>query len=139
MIEHATRRIRILGVTLHPTGEWTAQQVRNLIMDPGEQTHRVKFIIRDPAPDYTAACGPGRYRDPDRALQVRTPRMNAIAERRTGGYRRELLDRTLIWNQACPQRILQEYQTQQDGLRGEVPGSRISFGRHGCRLCSTAS
>jgi hypothetical protein len=65
--------------------------------------------------------------------------MNAIAERRTGGYRRELLDRTLIWNQACPQRILQEYQTQQDGLRGEVPGSRISFGRHGCRLCSTAS
>jgi transposase InsO family protein len=31
---------------------------------------------------------------------VRTPRMNAIAERWIGGCRRELLDRTLVWNQA---------------------------------------
>jgi putative transposase len=49
VIEHATRRIRIPGVTLHPTGEWTAQQARNLIMDLSEQGHRVKFMIHDPA------------------------------------------------------------------------------------------
>jgi hypothetical protein len=52
---HATRRIRILGVTLHPTGQWTAQQARNLLMDLGEQAEQVKFMIRDPGSDFTAA------------------------------------------------------------------------------------
>jgi putative transposase len=55
VIEHATRCIRILGVTLHPTGDWTTQQARNLIMDLGEQAHRVKFMIRDRGSNYTAA------------------------------------------------------------------------------------
>ena len=55
VIEHASRRIRILGITLHPTGEWTAQQARNLIMDLGGQAGQVKFMIRDRGPDFTTA------------------------------------------------------------------------------------
>jgi putative transposase len=42
---------------------------------------------------------------------IQTPRMNAITERRIGGCRRELLDRTLVWNQAHQQLILGQYGT----------------------------
>jgi putative transposase len=38
--------------------------------------------------------------------------MNAIAERWTGGCRREPPDRTLIWNQAHLRRILCRYETR---------------------------
>ena len=112
VIEHATRCIRILGVTLHPTGEWTTQQARNLIMDLGAQTGRVKFMIRDRGSNFTAAFDAVLADAGIRTVlcNVRTPRMNAIAERWIGGCRRELLDRTLIWNQAYLRRILRQYE-----------------------------
>jgi transposase InsO family protein len=119
VIEHATRRIRILGVTRHPTGEWTAQQARNLIMDPGEQTHQAKFMIRDRGSNHTAAFNAVLADAGIRTVlcNVRTPRMNAIAERWIGGCRRELLDRTLIWNQAHLRQILHQYETRHNRHR----------------------
>ena len=97
VIEHATRRIRILGVAQHPTGEWTTQQARNLIMDLGDQADRVRFMIRDRGPDFTTAFDAVLADAGIRTVlcNVATPRMNAIAERWIGGCRREVLDRTL--------------------------------------------
>jgi len=110
---HATRRIRIPGLTPHPTGEQTAQQARNLIMDLGDQAYRARFMIRDRGPDFTATFDAVLAGAGIRTVlcNVQTPRMNAIAERWTGGCRRELLDRTLAWNQARLRRILREYET----------------------------
>jgi putative transposase len=119
VIEHATRRIRILGVTLHPTGAWTAQQARNLLMDLGEQAHQVKFMIRDRGSNYTAAFDAVLADTGIRTVlcNVRTPRMNAIAERWIGGCRRELLDRTLIWNENHLRRVLHQYETHHNQHR----------------------
>ena len=123
VIEHATRRIRILGVTLHPTGAWTTQQARNLIMDLGDQTDRVRFMIRDRGPDFTAAFDAVLAGAGIRTVlcNVRTPRMNAIAERWIGGCRRELLDRTLVWNQSHLRRILRDYEMHHNQHRRTAP------------------
>jgi hypothetical protein len=43
--------------------------------------------------------------------------MNAIAERWIGGCRRELLDRTLIWNQTHLRQIQCEYETHHNQRR----------------------
>ena len=119
VIEHATRRIRILGITLHPTGEWTTQQARNLLMDLGDEAHRAKFIIRDRGSNYTAAFEAVLADAGIRTVlcNVRTPCMNAITQRWIGGCRRELLDRPLAWNQAHLRRILREYETHHNRHR----------------------
>ena len=46
-VEHGSRRAYLAGVTAHPTGAWTTQAARNLLMDLGERVTTVKFLLRD--------------------------------------------------------------------------------------------
>lgn len=47
VIEHANRRVRVLGATAHPTASWVAQAAKNLVMDLEDAGCRAQFLIRD--------------------------------------------------------------------------------------------
>ncbi|MFD1938760.1 integrase core domain-containing protein [Nonomuraea mangrovi] len=113
VIEHSTRRVRILGATEHPTGQWIVQLGRNLLMDLEDAGSKAKFLIRDRDSKFTAAFDTLLT---DAGIKIvttgiRVPRMNSLTERWIQTCRRELLDRTLIWNQRHLLHALREFET----------------------------
>lgn len=112
VIEHATRRIRILGATAHPNTFWVAQVARNLLMDLEDARSNARYLIRDRDGKYPALFDAVLA---DAGIKVvlsgvQTPRMNSIMERWVRTCRRELLDRTLIWNQRHLLHALHEFE-----------------------------
>ena len=112
VIEHATRRIRILGATAHPNAAWVTQAARNLGMDLQDAGANARYLIRDRDGKYPplfdailADAGITVVRS-----GVQMPRMNAIIERWVRTCRRELLDRMLIYNQRHLLHALHEYE-----------------------------
>ena len=112
VIEHATRRIRILGATAHPTASWVTQTAQNLLMDLDDAGCRVKYLVRDRDAKYPALFD-AILADAGITVVltgVRMPRMNSIMERWIQSCRHELLDQTLLFNQAHLLRALREYE-----------------------------
>jgi putative transposase len=111
-IEHHTRQVRVLGVTEHPVQAWVVQQARNLLMDLEDAGTLMKFILHDRDASFTAAFDAVFQAVGVRVIRsaVQAPRMNSIMERWIGSCRRELLDRTLVWNQQHLMSVLRQYE-----------------------------
>ncbi|MBB5082624.1 integrase core domain-containing protein [Nonomuraea endophytica] len=112
VIEHATRRIRVLGTTAHPAAAWVSQAKRSLVMDLEDAGCRVQFLIRDRDGKFPALVNEilAEAGIQTVLIGIRMPRMNSIMERWVQTCRRELLDRCLIWNERHLRHALAEYE-----------------------------
>jgi putative transposase len=136
-IEHGSRRMHLGGVTAHPTGDWTAQQARNLALTVGERFEDIRFLIRDRGSNFTASFDAVFQAAGTRIVRsaVQAPRMNAIGERLAGALRRELLDRMLILGESHLRAVLAEYQVHYNmarphqGIAQRVPDGEQDSGR----------
>jgi transposase InsO family protein len=119
VLEVGERCVHVLGVTAHPDGPWTTQQVRNLLMDLGEHVGRFRFLVRDRAGQFAASFDAVLA---DAGMEVvkippRCPRANCFAERFVLTVRTEVTDRMLIFGERRLHRVLAVYATHYNTAR----------------------
>jgi putative transposase len=110
-IDVTSREVFFAGITTNPTGPWTAQAARNLFLRHSDRLADAKALVRDRGSQFIDSFDEVFRTEGFRILKtpVRTPVANAFAERWIGSLRRELLDRTIIWNQHQLERLVVDY------------------------------
>ena len=129
VLSHDRRRNLHVGVTAHPTAEWTAQQLREAF--PGDGTEP-RFLLRDNDAIYgesfeECVCSLGLTQ---LLTAHQSPWQNAHVERTIGTFRRECLDHILPMGERHLLRTLlahvDYYNTSRthQSLDGDAPVSR---------------
>jgi putative transposase len=118
-LEVGNRSVHILGTTSHPTGAWTTQQARNLLMDLADRAATFRFLVRDRAGQFTASFDAVLAGAGIDAVKIppRWPRANCFAERFVLTARTELTDRILIFGERHLRIVLAQYGAHYNGRR----------------------
>ena len=110
-IDIATRTVYFAGITDHPTGVWATQAARNLFLRHADGLAGTRALVRDRGSQFIDAFDEIFRTERMKILKtpVRTPVANAFAERWIGTLRRELLDRSIIWNRRQLNTLVVDY------------------------------
>lgn len=110
-IEVETRQVIFAWLTTNPTGVWTTQAARNLFLNHTDQLTGARALVRDRGSQFIDAFNEIFRTECLKILKTpaRTPVANAFAERWIGSTRRELLDRTIIWNRRQLERVVIDF------------------------------
>ena len=110
-IDVTSREVFFAGITANPTGAWTTQAARNLFLSHERQLASARALVRDRGSQFVDAFDEIFRTEGLEILKtpVRTPVANTFAEHWIGTLRRELLDRTIIWNQRQLERLVVDY------------------------------
>jgi hypothetical protein len=118
-LEVRSRHVHVLGTTSHPTGAWTTQQARNLLMILDDRAATFRFLVHDRAGQFTTSFDAVFAGADIDAVKIppRCPRANCFAERFVLTARTELSDRILIFGERHLRTVLARYSAHYNGRR----------------------
>jgi len=110
-IELASRKVHLAGVTAHPSGQWVAQQARNLAWKLQDRTLKASYLLHDRDSKFPAGFDQVFRSEGVTVVRLpyRAPCANSICERFVGTARRELLDHLLIFSARHLEAVFKEF------------------------------
>jgi putative transposase len=110
-IHLASRRVDIVGVTVHPNEPWMKQIARNVTMDGCGVLRDCRYLLHDRDTKYTqsfrAIIASGQVEP--LVLPASSPNLNAFAERWVRSVKEECLSKVVLLGERSLRRALREY------------------------------